>query len=297
MDLSVIIVSHSTNVLTSDCIISVIKNTKGIKYEIIVIDNASNDGSITMLKRYKSKIANFSLILKKKNFGFGKANNQGMKNAKGRYLLLLNSDTKINSNVLGEMISWMDKNSDIGISSCALLNISGSYQGTGGYFPTLPRVFSWMILQDIPFMDKIIKPFHPMKEKSGFKNEKFYRIEKELDWLTGAFLLIKREVYEEVGGFDEDYFMYTEETDLCYRAKMAQWKIYYNPKWSIVHLGGARGTKELAVLKEFEGVKLFYKKHFPLWQYPILRLIIKLGSLGRAILFGLLEGRDSAKIY
>jgi GT2 family glycosyltransferase len=91
--------------------------------------------------------------------------------------------------------------------------------------------------------------------------------------------------------------MYTEETDFCYRAKKAGWSIYYNPKWNIVHLGGASGEKWSFVTREFEGVKLFYKKHYPLWQYPVLRVLLKIGSLWRIVVFGVLKGRGAAKAY
>lgn len=308
MDLSIIIVSFNTKDLTLGCIKSVIKNTKGIEYEIIVVDNGSNDGSIEIIKNLKRitdrpivKIKNYSPKLKifqnQMNLGFGKANNQGMNIAKGKYILLLNSDTLINDNFLPEIVSWMDRNKDVGIVSCSLKNIDGSTQGTGGYFPTLLRVFSWMTIQDFPLVDKVIKPFHPMHQLSFSKGEGFYEKERELDWVTGAFLLMRRYVYKQTGGFDEDYFMYTEEVDLCFRAKKNGWKVYYLPQWSITHHGGASGNSWSHVIPEYQGVKIFYKKHYPKWQYFLLRLILKIGALGRIFLFGVLKGKEAAKVY
>jgi hypothetical protein len=136
-----------------------------------------------------------------------------------------------------------------------------------------------------------------MKGKSWAKNTKFYKEEKQLDWVTGAFFLMRKEVYKNVGNFDEKYFMYTEETDYCFRAKALRWQVWYLPQWSIVHIGGASGTSENAVLGEFTGVKLFYKKHYPKWQYPILRLFLKIGALIRMAILGILEGPGAFKTY
>lgn len=287
-DLSVVIINYNTKELTLSCIDSIKKFTKGIKFEIILIDNASNE-------RIDAK--EVKIIRNKSNLGFTGANNQGMKESKGRYVLLLNSDTLVSDNVLGEMVSWLDVNPKIGIATCALKNKDGSIQGTGGYFPTLLRVMSWMAIQDFPFVDFFIKPFHPGKEKSFSKNDKFYSEEKEVDWVTGAFLLVRREVLDEIGYLDEEYFMYTEDTDFCFRAKNKGWKVMYNPKWSITHFGGASSIKEFPILSEYKNVKLFYKKHYPKWQYPILRFFLKVGALGRIIVLGIMRGKENATIY
>lgn len=290
LDLSIVIVNYNTPGLTMSCIDSVVKNTKGINFEIILVENSSEKA----IKNYgKTKI-----IRNKENIGFAAANNQGMHWAKGRYILLLNSDTVINDNVLGEMIPWMDSNPKVGIASCALKNRDGSLQGTGGYFPTLVRVFSWMTIQDFPFVDNFIKPFHPSKERSFTKNNEFYSKERELDWVTGAFFLIRKDVINDIGYIDEEYFMYTEETDFCYRAKEKGWKVIYNPKWSITHFGGASSKgNAFSILSEFKNVKLFYKKHYPKWQYGILRLILKVGALGRIVILGTIRDRSYIKIY
>jgi N-acetylglucosaminyl-diphospho-decaprenol L-rhamnosyltransferase len=104
-------------------------------------------------------------------------------------------------------------------------------------------------------------------------------------------------VFEQIGQWDEGYFMYTEEVDVCYRAQQKGWKVFYNSDCAIIHLGGASGTKESSILLEFEGVKRFYNKHYQPWQYPLLRLLLKVGSLGRMLLLGIIEGKESAKIY
>jgi len=283
-DLSIIIVSFNTEKLTRECLESVVKHTRGITYEFLVMDNASYDGSIEMLQDLSQKLP-LKLIANADNIGFGAANNQGMKEAKGRYLLLLNPDTFIKDNVLGEMIKWMDENPKVGISSCALKNKDGSLQGTGGYFPNLFRVFAWMFfLEDIPYLSKLIRPYHPMHPNSPFyKGEEFFKKSQERDWLTGAYLLFRKEVLDDVGYFDRNYFMYVEEVDYAYRAKKKGWQVWFLPRWSITHYGGASGTSEFATLSEYKSLKVFYKKHYPKWQGLPLRLFLKLGALPRLL--------------
>lgn len=299
LDLSIIIISFNTERLTRECINSVLNKTKGITLEIIVVDNDSRDGSIKMLDAMSRKYSQVKLIKNKGNLGFGLANNQGMKISRGRYILLLNSDTKVLDNVLGEMISWMDKNPKAGIASCGLRFKDGKIQGTGGYFPTLPKVLTWMsFLDDLPLLGKLIKPFHPMHGLSPLdKNINFFKNKKQMDWLTGAFFIIRRQVFKEIGYFDKDYFMYVEEVDYCYRTKLKGWEIWYLPKWRIIHYGGASSTAEFPLINEVKGLKTFYRKHMPSWQFGVLRSLLKFGAALRIFVFGVLRGKEAAKTY
>lgn len=302
-DLSIVIISYNTKKLTIDCVKTIVENTKGLDYEILVVDNNSKDKSADAIReysaKYESKNLKIEVIENDKNLGFAKANNQGMDKSTGKYILFLNSDTKVESNVLKEMVDWMEGHEGVGAATCTLRNKDKSIQGTGGYFPTLPRVFNWMFfIDDIPLIEKFFKPFHPMHDKSPFsKGEAFYKEQKEIDWVTGAFMLTRASVVKKVGGFDEDFFMYTEDTDLCFRIKREGYRIVYTPKWSITHLGGSSSVKEYPLLSEFEGVKLFYKKHMPTWQYPVLRVLLKVGSVLRIFIFGLIKGKEGARVY
>ncbi len=299
MELSIAIVNYNTKIITNNCIKSILKNSKGLNYEIIIIDNASVDGSYDFLvKKYKN-YKNIRIIKSKKNLGFAKANNKAAKIAKGRYLLFLNSDTIIENNIFGKIIDWMDKNNDVGIITCALKNNDGTLQGSGGFFPTLFRVFCWMFfVEDIPLLDLYIKPFHPVHKKSFFyKGLSQFNKEREQDWVTGAFLLTRKGIFDKVNGFDEDYFMYTEEVDYCYRVKKMGLRVFYLPKWKIIHLGGASSTKEFPIISEYKGIKIFYKKNMPNWQFPFLIFFLKAGALLRALIFGLIEGRKAYEIY
>jgi GT2 family glycosyltransferase len=202
-------------------------------------------------------------------------------------------------NILPEMINWMDKNPNSGIVTCMLKNSDNTLQGTGGYFPTLFRVFAWMFfLDDIPVLDSLIKPFHPYHSKSLFyRGLGHYLSNRKLDWVTGAFMLFRKQALQKVGGFDEDYFMYTEDTDICYRIKKNGWQIWYLPAFSVVHFGGSSSNSEFPIVSEFQGIKIFYKKHYPKWQFLVLRLLLKLGALVRIIVFGLLKGREATLAY
>lgn len=295
-DVSVIIVNYNTKKLLRSCLESIRMFTKSIDYEIVVVDNASNDGSVEFVKEYKNG-KSIKLIENRKNLGFAKANNMGIKVSRGRYIVLLNSDTEIRDNLFKKMYNWMEENKNIGISSCKLIYPNGRVQSAGGFSPNLIRVFSWMIFQDLPFIDKLIKPFQPHKELSLLKNDKIYERFTNFDWLAGTFFMIRRGVIEDVGYLDEDYFMYTEDVDYCYRVQRAGWKIGYNPNFKVIHHKGASGTSDFAVNQEFKGVKLFFKKHLPKWQYPILLVILKIGTLGRSIIFYLIGNVKYAKIY
>jgi hypothetical protein len=294
-DLSIIIASFNTKDLTLAAINSVIKNTKKISFEFVVIDNNSKDGSIEALKKLSGQHKNITVVANKENVGFGAANNQAVKMAKGRFILFLNPDTITNDNVLDEMVGWMDKNPKVGISSCSLKYKDGTIQATGGYFPTLGKVFAWMtFLDDLPGVSSLIKSFHPMHERSPLgANTGFYKKDHQMDWVTGAFFMVRSEVARKVEDFDKDYFMYMEEVDYCFRAKKLGWQVMYLPRWSIIHYGGASAGKEFSLMSEVTGLKVFYKKHMPSWQFPILRLIIKLGALIRIPLFG----KTYAKIF
>lgn len=299
MDLSIVIVNYNTRELLASCIHSLVKHISQVAYEIIIVDNASTDNSIRRVKALAEKYP-LKFIRNKDNLGFGRANNKGIAIAKGRYVLLLNSDTVIEKNIFPEMLDWMDENRNIGVLSCTLLNPDHTNQGTGGSFPTLFRVFNWMFfIEDLPLIDRLIKPFHPVHGNSPFYKGSTggTQVELDRDWVTGAFMLIRSKVLSQVGAFDPDYFMYTEEVDLCFRIKKAGYLIAYNPRWAIVHLGGASSGSEFALLSEFKGLKIFYKKNMPIWQYPVLRLFLKCGAFLRMFIYFAIKGPKGFKIY
>lgn len=286
--LDIIIVNYKTKDLTIQCIES-IKNTIDVNYKVFLIDNASKDGSVEVFKKKYKTDKNITIIALDKNKGFAGGNNEGLKKSTAEFILLLNSDCVVHSGAVEGMLEMMSKDNKVGISTCKLQNTDGSLQATGGYFPNLLRVLSWMVIQDVPGVDLIVKPFHPSLS--------YYSKQRELDWVTGAFMLIRRKVFEEIGALDEDYFMYTEDVDYCFRAKQAGWRVVYSPKHSVTHHGGASSGREYSILKEFEGVKIFYSKSYPQWQRMLLRFFLKTGSYLRAKCYTIANRKSEAKIY
>jgi GT2 family glycosyltransferase len=298
-DLSIIIVSYNTKELLINCLDSIIRFTKGIEFEVIVVDNASQDDSVRELKRYAKKHPKIRLTMleNSNNLGFAKANNKGVGVSNGRYILFLNSDTVIHDNLLKELTAWMDNHTNVGLVTPSLKNNDGSLQATGGYFPTLIKVFLWMFLiDDIPVLNRFVKPFHP-HTPDFLGGNKIYLETRELDWITGAFIFARKSALDQAGLFDEQYFMYVEDVDLCYRVKKKGWKIIYLPKWQITHFGGASGSSEKTIISEFKELKVFYKKFMNEFQYILLVILIKTGSLLRFIINSFCLRMDKAKIY
>jgi len=239
-NLSVIVVNWNTRKLLENCLFSIFKFTKGISFEVIVVDNGSIDSSPQMVKK---KFPQVKLILNKENLGFTKANNQGIKVAKGKYILLLNSDTYLIENALGKLVKRADGLSKrgptpkvvrplrgLGALGPLLLNENRSVQQSVGFFPHLPQIFWWMsFIDDLPRGD-LLRPYH-------VDHDSFYQKEQPVDWVTGAAILVPKKVIQKIGGFDENIFMYGEEVDWCYRIKKAGFDVYFSPVAKIVHIG------------------------------------------------------------
>lgn len=220
MDLfSIIIVNYNSRELLSRCLNSISINSNQVTSEVIVIDNNSQDDSVSYLHKSYPGIR---LIENNKNVGFGKACNQGIKIARGKYIILLNSDCEIFTNTLSQLkhlTEGLIPKDRIGIIGGKLLNPDGTLQFSYGRFPT---VFSTIL--------DLFKP--PERRKVQVSG---YDIPHYVDWVTGAFMIINRNIFTEIGYFDENYFMYYEETDLCFRAKARGWQILYDPLSQVMH--------------------------------------------------------------
>lgn len=255
MDLSIIIVNYNTKKLLENTIQSVIDTVDLIKYEIIVVDNASIDGSIEMVKKQYPQV---NLIENKDNLGFPKANNIGIKKASGRYILLLNSDTKVLKQCLDKCLEYMDMNLEVGALGCKLLLASGELDhACKRGFPT-PEASLYYIL-------KLHKLF-PLNKRFGQYTLNYLPIDEvnEVDSLTGAFIMVRKEVINKVGLLDETYFMYGEDLDWCYRIKEAGYKVIYYPEAVTIHYkGGSSKKKRYKTIYEFHrAMYIFYNKHY-----------------------------------
>jgi len=285
--LSIVIVSYNTKQFLKNCLGSLHKNySQEIKdeiYEIIVVDNNSKDGSLDMVKNdFKSTFH----IENHKNLGFAKANNIGIKKTKGEYILLLNPDTIVSKSVLPQMTSFMEKNHDVGVSTCRVNLESGelddaSHRG----FPTPWRAFCHFSgLSKLFSHSTVFNGYH-----LGYKNlDKIH----EIDACCGAFMIIRKSVGRKIDWLDEDYFWYGEDLDFCFRVKEEGWKVMFVPDVKITHFKGVasgikkhsehlsladKKTKLKATKARFEVMKIFYNKHYRNVYPRILTMTVLLG--------------------
>ena len=289
MDISIIIVNWNTKKLLEDCLKSIYKFTQGIKFEVIVVDNASKDGSVQMVEKKFPKVV---LIQNKDNLGFTKANNQGIKAAKGEYIALLNSDTYLIENAFKKLLETAKSKNNKAVLAPLLLNENKTIQQSVGFFPHLPQVFLWMgFLDDLPF-GQFLKPYH-------VDHDSFYKREREIDWLTGAAMFIPREVIKTAGALDEEIFMYGEDVEWCFRIKRAGYRIFLHSNAKIVHIGRGSSGKisKNALIGEYKGVIYFYKKYKGYYSLQIVRALLKIGAMLRVCVFSVLGRKELAKFY
>lgn len=282
VDLSVIILNYNTVDLTRICLQTVFANKLATyKMEVIVCDNASSDGSLEMVKKEFPQVI---LIDNKKNLGFAAGNNPGIKKAKGRYVLLLNSDTEVPPKTFSSMIRFMDEHPHAGASTCKLLLTDGSMDpACHRGFPTPWVAFTYLSKLETLFpQTRTFGEYHQL-----YKNVATVH---EVDCISGAFFMVRKEVITEVGVMDEDYFMYGEDIDWAYRIRKAGWTIMYNPFVTILHKkkqsGRANILKKRRVTTEIYFHKynwLFYKKHFAK-KYPLITPLVNIFYLIRLFL-------------
>lgn len=250
--ISVIIVSWNTCEITCNCLKSIFEETIGLEYEVIVVDNNSADNTVSTIER---KFPQVQIIANKENAGFGKANNQGMQVARGEYFLLINSDTIVLNNAIKKTYDFALQHREAGVVGCRVLNPDMTLQPTCYMFPSL--------LNRIIFISGTYKLF---KQSRFFGREQMTWWNrdsvKEVDVVTGCFMLLPKDVYNETAGFDERFFMYCEETDWCWRIKNAGWKCLFTPYAEIIHLGGASAAKygpKRAKIKDDSTIKFMHK--------------------------------------
>ncbi len=286
VDLSIVIVNYNTKKLTAECVESIISHTKRLNYEIIIIDNFTTDESVNFLSK---EFPDIRIIANKQNLGYAKANNQGIKEAKGRAILLLNSDTKITkSDVLEKSVELLRKKDILTINIQAM---DGHNQQAAGFGPNLLNLFFWaFFLDDLPILRNLVKPYQ-------ISSLKYFDTNHDVDWVIGAFFLAKREVFEKTGYLDERIFMYGEEMEFCRRARKNGYNVGYFCQPSIIHYGmGSAESSDSAIIGEYQALKYFFQKHEPQWKNYILSAIIKASIVLRIIIFNLIR-RKKAKIY
>ena len=253
MQLSVIILNYNVRYFLEQCVLSVQKALEGIDSEIIVIDNASSDDSCEMMK---TKFPHIKLIENKDNLGFPKGNNIGVAQAKGEYICILNPDTVVAEDTFTKILNSQlgTHNSQLGIIGCKLID------GAGNFLPESKRGVPtpWVAFTKIFGLYKISNYFgkyyaqHLSESESG-----------KVDILVGAFMVMKRDLYLEVGGFDENCFMYSDDIDLSYLVLKTGKSNYYFHETSVIHYKGESTVRDGTYMKRFrEAMQFFYKKHF-----------------------------------
>lgn len=245
MKLSVVILNYNVQYFLELCLRSVEAAISDIDAEIIVVDNNSEDGSCQMVK---SLFPEVKLIENKENYGFSKGNNIGVLEAKGEYLCILNPDTVVAEDTFAKLIEFSKNKEKLGIVGCKLIN------GIGDFLPESKR--------KIPYVKAAFKKLTGNTDDYYANNLKEEAVGK-VDILVGAFMFLKKAVYNDINGFDEDYFMYGEDIDISYKSLKIGYNNYYFGETTVVHFKGESTLRDKNYARRFYGaMQIFYKKHF-----------------------------------
>jgi GT2 family glycosyltransferase len=253
LDVSVVIVNWNTRDILRDCLVSVFGQTQGIACEVIVVDNASHDGSVEMVRKEFPRVI---LIANEENRGFAAGNNQGMTTAQGRYVLLLNSDTIVLDGAIEKAVAFADAHPETAVTGCRVLNSDRTPQASCFMFPsTLNMLLSALYLYKLFPKNRFFG-----RERMTWWDKSSSRA---VDVVSGCFMMVRREAIQQVGVMDETFFMYAEETDWCYRFKKAGWKVMFVPEACIIHLGKASSRQVAPTMRlQLSGSILYFlKKH------------------------------------
>ena len=275
VDISIVIVNYNVKAFLEQCLMAIERAVRDFAVEIFVVDNASVDGSQAMVKK---KFPRVRLIENRKNVGFSRANNCALRQVRGRHVLLLNPDTLIQEDALSVLQEYLDRHADVGAAGVKLLNPDGSFQiGSRRGLPT-----PWVAFTRIIGLSRLF----PRSRIFGRYNMTYLDpdTEADVDVLTGSLMYVRREVLEKIGYFDEDYFMYGEDVDLCYRIRLAGWRIVYVPKTQAIHYKGESTKKgEMSFVTHFYNAMLiFSRKHFNSRYSLFLRVLLTIGIFSRA---------------
>jgi GT2 family glycosyltransferase len=274
--LSIVIVNYNAEGLLEDCLESVYKETKDISFDMWVVDNNSTDMSIPIIRQHFPQV---NLIENKENVGFAKANNQAVAKCTSDYTLLLNPDTLILHNAIEKMVEFMDGDQTVGICGCKVLNEDGTLQLACRRSIPTPGVAFFRLTG--------LSKLFPNSKIAARYNLTYLNPDNthEVDAVSGAFLMIRRKVIEDIGVLDERFFMYGEELDWCLRAKKKGWKVMYCPDAEIIHYKGecSKFNHRKAAFEFYRSMYLFHKKHFAENYNPFINAIIYAGIFLRAL--------------
>ena len=284
IDLSIIIVNWNTKELLRKCLQSVYNTIRNVTFEIFIVDNNSSDGSAVMVREEFSLA---KLIENKRNEGFARANNKAIRRAKGRYILLLNSDTVVLRQALDKMVEFMSKHRGAGVLGCKLINKDGSLQFSAAWFSIMA-----MAVLGSDIVPKALGRVFKMRKFPGqtYLTAKDHDRLQEVDWVVGACMLVRREAINEVGLLDENLFLYGEETEWCFRIKKAGWRIIYFPGAKIIHYGGgsAKAQSKIYMYRKAFAERYIYHKHHNYLSSRIYDLLITTMAIVKLLIWGIL---------
>jgi GT2 family glycosyltransferase len=261
LELSVIIVNYNGLKYLKECLESFYKNLEEITFEIIIIDNNSIDASCDYLK---TNFPEVKLIESKITYGFGKGNNEAVKTAKGNYLLLINNDTIVLDKIK-PVLNFIKNNNKVGVVGINMLNKNKEYLPAAGVFPNFRNMFQFKKLLNLG---------------TEFKNGKFTKENYDVDWLSGSFLLLSKETYDNINGFDEDYFMYVEDVDFCKKIADIGLKRVFIPNTSYIHFVGFHSKKNPMLVKGYE---IYIRKHFTGARKFLIYSVLQMNSIVKEI--------------
>ncbi len=260
---SIVIVNYNTKEYTAQCIDSIYAAPPLTSFEIVLVDNASRDDSADWLA---ARYPQINLIRSPRNGGIAGGNNLGIRASRSRYVLLLNNDTVVIANVLDRAVAFLDRHPKTAGVGGRLLNPDGSFQSGFSSFPSL-----WEQVLVVTKLGSLFRPYYPSHPPCNQA--------REVDWMSTAYMLFRRDALEQVDHVDEEFFIYCDETDLQYRLKKAGWKIHYLPDVETIHFGGKSLNPWSRRKLVYRGYLLFFKKHYPAWQSVFLRSLYTLVSL------------------
>lgn len=272
LKLSIILVSWNTRALLADCLASVYAHAPSVPYEVLVVDNASSDDSAQMVR---AQFPQARLIESPTNVGFAQGNNLAVPLCRGEYLLLLNPDTVVKPDAFDSLVRFLDANPQAGAVGSMLLNPDETLQPSCHPAPKLSREL-WRLFH----LDKI-RPYGSYRMHDWSTDQP-----REVDVIQGASLLLRREIVDRIGFLDGDYFMYSEEVDLCYRMQQAGWRLYWEPRSRVIHYGG-QSTKLVAAdmfQQLYLGKLKYFRKHYGAAAGGGYKLILLAASLVRLAL-------------
>lgn len=296
MLVSVIIVNYNSGDCLERCVASLAERFAGVEYEAIIVDNASTDGSVTDAVR---KTPGTTLIMGETNRGFAAASNAGAQIAAGRHLLFLNPDTRILSGGIGGLLARFEADERAGALGCRNVRPDGTLQPSAYGFPTLFLTVAWVFrlreLLALPGIKPALGLF--LKDRFGQfnPNDRPMRV----DWVTGAFLLVKRRAWILTGEFDQRFFLYCEEIDWCLRCKQKGFDVVFDPSFEIEHHVGYSAGREKgrALLEKFRSYLRYFEKHHAGWRVACLRLIFSAGARFWGFYYRLKGDREYVHTY